>query len=129
MDKVVMVLCGTSQGVRLVKVGQYLMNQVVGIYRLDSREYEGATFADLANALTYIRDHGSERLEGEPLPEKPEEVWAQFEGRGSNLMFPYVCGRCLNSFSRCNLTHCPRCNAKLAAPQPWVPVRAEGTPQ
>ena len=136
MDKVVMVLGHVeAQGTRLVRPSCYRMSSfdsLLGVYRLDHPRDTGLAFAGMVEALLYIRDRGGECLAGEPLPEKPEEVWARFampEYLCANTPHYYRCGRCLDSwFGNPTRPRCPHCDAKLASSQPWIPVKAGGTP-
>jgi len=131
--KVVMVLGALPCYASLAREGNWLNAAVGGVYRLDDPGCTKLEFKSLPDALAYIRDHGGEWIAGEPLPEKPEEVWAQFRhlvpgGSAGHTATLYRCGKCL--FGRWgNFGPCPSCGAKLALPQDWVPVRAEGYPQ
>ena len=133
--KVVMVLGALPCYASLAREGEWLNAAVGGVYRLDDPGCAKVQFRSLPEALTYIRDHGGEWIAGEPLPEKPEDTWALLDvgsvGTNRSLTIPYRyrCGRCLDGWSRTAPQRCCTCGAKLASPQPWGGIRAEGYPQ
>ena len=135
MDKVVMVLTYSRalREARLFRDGLTLFGEMRGVYRLDDPDSPTRDFVDIRQALKFIRDHGGEWIAGEPLPEKPEEVWARFampEYLCANTPHYYRCGRCLDSwFGNPTRPRCPHCDAKLASSQPWISVRAGGNPR
>ena len=124
MDKVMMVLGTTHNIAVLVAPGRFVAFTVLGIYRLDNPCGGDLQFASGAEALLYIRNHGGEWIAGEPLPEKPEEVWAQFRmyGRPPDEV-GFRCGHCLGGWSIGWVDRCSICGAKLAKPQDWVGVK------